>query len=451
MLAKKTAERLPYSLGRWAARIPYRFRLGTEYTRALRIVGEYASASPKAKADYALRHLRAIVEYAQREVPFYRRLYGSAPIRLASLEEFRELPTISKQQVRDYFLEASGAYQLNTGGSTGGPLAFYVDRAAWAREWAHIHFIWRGYGYRPSDLMVTMMGRPVARGLSKYNLVHNEFLLDPYAPVERVAAEFIRLMAVRPVRFIQGYPSHVFGLFKAAEQLVRPVRRRLLARNVRALLFSSEYPSAYMARYLQEEWGLTAQLSWYGHSEMCVLAHDPNATRDYIPLQTYGFAEEADEMLLGTSFHNFDMPLIRYRTEDLIEARGDAEGLMSSFRITGGRTADFIEDRNGRKHALTLFLGRHHRIYNHADFIQLHQSVAGKATYYIVPSRQSTGGEADLRMMFDIPSKLEIDFDFRLIRRPVRTRQGKLKIRITDEDLRQLPVEDLLAQGDSAR
>ena len=41
---------------------------------------------------------------------------------------------------------------LNTGGTTGAPFCFYIDKNAFAREWAHMHYIWELKGYNYKDL-----------------------------------------------------------------------------------------------------------------------------------------------------------------------------------------------------------------------------------------------------------------------------------------------------------
>ena len=193
-----------------------------------------------------------------------------------------------------------------------------------------------------------------------------------------------------------------------------------------------------MVKYLNEEWGLFNYLSWYGHSEMCILAYDLKSDYNYLSLSTYGYSEEQNGMLIGTSFHNFDMPLIRYQTEDLISSVKNDNGMQSTFKITGGRSSDFIEDKNGQQHSLTFFLGRHHDIYYHADFIQIYQVIPGQVTYYIVPSRDFKLGSRDLCSFFDLPPSLNIDFKFCLIKKPIRTERGKLKIKLKLEDIKNL-------------
>lgn len=437
---KKLAECIPYPIGHFASHVPYSWRLGSTYSNFSKLIPAFENSRPDTRLEYVIKNLNTIVQYAQRKIPFYQDLYGRSHLRIEKLSDFESLPIITRKQVRAYTEQSSGAMLLNTGGSTGGPLSFYVDKNTWSREWAHVHHIWTQKGYRHTDLMLTMLGKPLPSRISKYNVVHNEILINPYENIASVASEFVNLMKRYPIRYFQGYPSNIYYLFKAGEAFVEPAERRRFTSSLKCLLFSSEYPSENMVRYLSSEWGLKEHLSWYGHSEMCVFAYDRNSSRDYHPLYTYGYAEEKDGMLLGTSFHNFDMPLIRYMTEDMIDATIDDVGLITTFRIAGGRSSDFIEDRCGRRLSLTFFLGRHHTIYNFVDFIQIYQARPGEATYYIVPSKGNKLDGIDLRSYFDLPEQLAISFTYSLIDAPIRTKRGKLKLKLTDEDIGDLKL-----------
>ncbi len=161
-------------------KVPYRYKLGSSYSKFSRLIKYYENATPEQKYEYVVPKLNNIVQYAQNNIPFYQKLYGKQQIKIKSLSDFEKLPIITKSEVREYTKNTKGAYLLNTGGSSGEPLSFYVDKNAWAREWAHMHYIWNMVGYKPTDLMVTLLGKNIGNHSYKYNPVHNEFRLNPY-------------------------------------------------------------------------------------------------------------------------------------------------------------------------------------------------------------------------------------------------------------------------------
>ncbi len=177
---KTAAESLPYSVGRVAIAAPFSWRLGSEYTRSCATIRHFDALQADQQLAWMLDRLDGIVSFAQSTIPFYQDLYGSDPVRIRTLEDFESLPTIDKAKVRAYTQEASGAMLLNSGGTSGEPLNFYVDGNAWAREWAHMHYAWDIAGHRNSDLKLTILGKNLGSRIFRYNAVHHEFRLNPY-------------------------------------------------------------------------------------------------------------------------------------------------------------------------------------------------------------------------------------------------------------------------------
>ena len=429
VVLKKIVENIPYFIGRWLAYIPFKYRLGSEYEKFKALISKLESEGDEAKYNYTIEQLNQIVKYAQNNIPFYKELYGNEIIEIKSLKDFESLPTISKKQVREYSKQTNGSMQVNTGGSTGEPLTLYIDKFAWAREWAHMHYIWKCPGYTHSDLMVTLLGKNIGNKPFVYNAVHNEFKLNPYINAKDIAVELKFLFRKQPVSYFQGYPSAIYNFFKELEASFSESERLELASKFKCCFFSSEYPLPYMTKYLQETWGLK-YISWYGHSEMCVLASDNNEHYSYEPLCTYGYSENVEGELVGTSFNNLDMPLIRYRTGDLIESTCNDYGMMQSFKITAGREGDFIFDNTGKKIPLTaLVFGRHHEIFNVADYVQIAQESTGLIVFYITFKNKPPIDLNEVKNYFDL-SNIQGEFGFKFISDPIRSKSGKLQLKV---------------------
>jgi len=237
------------------------------------------------------------------------------------------------------------------------------------------------------------------------------------------------LFSKYPIKYFQGYPSSIYNFFRELDSALDNKDKQFISSKIKSLFFSSEFPLPYMVEYLRDTWKLD-YISWYGHSEMCVLAYDQDNSYCYRPFATYGYAEDVGGMLHGTSFHNFDMPLIRYATGDLIESKKDSFGMIDYFRIKEGREGDFIEDKRGAKVSLTaLVFGRHHKIFNHADFVQISQDRPGNITFYLSFLGEPTIQVNDAPKYFDLEG-LNIDTKFICIRNPILTKNGKLKLKV---------------------
>lgn len=427
---KALVEKVPYCAGKWLALVPFSWRLGTEYGRMRQECRDIEVADDAAKERYAIEHFRRIFEYAREKFPCYRKMYelsGVLDLEINTFADIQRVPIIDKAWAREHFVEFHGAYKLNTGGSSGEPTAFWADKQCWAREWAHMHLIWEMLGYDYRDLKLAIRGRNLWKTPFVYNPVHNEYIINTYMSVTDYAPELERLFAKRNVKWFHGYPSSIYQFILECEWAFGVEETRRLFRTVGGLLLSSEFPLPYMKDKFNE-FGLR-WISWYGHTEMCVLAYDKNCCNSYHPFATYGLAEVVDGHLIGTSFHNFDMPLIRYDTGDLVEATARTTGgLVSEFAIKEGRSGDFIEDKHGKQIPLTaLIFGRHHKAFDVADYVQIGQSKPGKATLYVAVKDGIIG--EDISGLFDL-THVNIDFAFQVVDKPIRTSAGKLKLRV---------------------
>ena len=427
---KGLIERVPFPIGRLMARVPFSVRLGSVYSQMRAECERIERDGISAQEEYALKKFRYVFEFARQKFPCYRELYqkaGVLDLEVKSLADVAKIPTIDKTWARAHFQEFHGAYRLNTGGSSGEPTAFWADKNCWAREWAHMHTIWEMLGYDYHDLKLAIRGKNLGRRSFAYNPVHNEYVINTYLSVKDYASKLERLFAKRDVKWFHGYPSSIYQFILECEEAFGKDGVRCLFKGVRGLLLSSEFPLPYMKEKFNE-YGLK-WISWYGHTEMCVLAYDKNCNNRYRPFATYGLAEVVDGHLIGTSFHNFDMPLIRYDTGDLVEATKVSEaGLVEEFAIKEGRSGDFIEDKNGKKIPLTaLIFGRHHRVFDVADYVQIGQKEAGKATLYVTMRGGVVAG--DLAKLFDL-TNVDIDFEVKVVDKPIRTKAGKLGLRV---------------------
>ena len=427
---KTFTEHVPYCAGKWLAKVPFELRLGKVYPQAKTECLKFVQASTAEREEYAIAHFRKVFDYAREVFPCYRKLYEKADIgglEIKTFSDIAKVPTIDKTWARVHFQEFHGAYRLNTGGSSGEPTAFWMDKNCWAREWAHMHTIWERLGYKYTDLKLAIRGKNLGKRPFAYNPVHNEYVINTYLNVKDYASKLARLFEKRNVKWFHGYPSSIYQFILECEVAFGKDETQRLFRNVKGLLLSSEFPLPYMKKKF-EGYGLR-WISWYGHTEMCVLAYDNDCSNRYRPFATYGLAEVVDGHLIGTSFQNFDMPLIRYDTGDLVEATKMSEGgLVEEFAIKEGRSGDFIEDKNGKKIPLTaLIFGRHHKAFDVADYVQIGQREPGKATLYVAVKGGNLRG--DVGRLFDL-TNVDIDFDFEVVDKPIRTKAGKLKLRV---------------------
>lgn len=433
---------IPIWLGLLLNKIPYSKRpgLGKLYEQQAIAIKKFRALSEIDQQDYIYERFMKIFRHAHKNVKFYQDLYAShniTPDDIRTFDDIQKVPLVTKKDLVEYDIEdrsyiIDNRLMVNTGGSSGKSLAFYMDPGRYGNEWAHVHDMWAEYGYVPSDLKLSFDGRVKRNNEIIYDFARNSLLFDIYADPKIICKQLLTIVKRYPIKYLHGYPSAIyeFALYcESDKKLLQTLRKQL-----KAAFLSSEYPSPHYRQKIEDVFQVPTQ-SFYGHTETCVMAVEREKFT-YDPYQTYGYAEAINKdgkcHLVGTSYFNFASPLIRYDTSDLIEPlEGFGSKILEKFTIKEGRSGEFILDKNDKKVSLTgLIYGRHHELFNVSEHIQVYQERLGKATIYYV-SKQDIKQESASEL-FD-SRHIEIDFDFKKIERPLLTASGKTNLLIKSE------------------
>jgi phenylacetate-CoA ligase len=175
---------------------------------------------------------------------------------------------------------------------------------------------------------------------------------------------------------------------------------------------------------------------WYGHAERVILAGEGRDSELFYFWPTYGLVEfgppdaEGLREVIGTSFHNLAMPLIRYRTGDYVRLAepSDPANLELPWPAAvevAGREQEFLVSGSGRRISLTSF-NMHDAIFDGLFAVQFFQEEPGIAEFRYLPgptfhSSQLASIEAGIRR------KLGDDFriTFRQVSEVEKTPRGK--------------------------
>lgn len=441
---KSFLQAIPFPVGVALSNVPYSWRPG--YGRLYRVrrlqIKEFDGFSEEAQRQFVLQRMKIIVEHAWNNVEFYRHYYekqGFHPEQLRHFNDLSRIPVVSKKALVQWDLEkrsyaSVGRYLVNTGGSSGSTLAFYVQPSAISHEWAHVHHAWSHLGYCQRDLKLGFSGWwNMGKLPFQYDGLRHQFAMNIFCDFPYMARCLKPVLKKHAVRFLHGYPSSIYEFACYCEQDDHELRDMLRA-MLRGVLFSSEYPAPPYRKMVESTFAVRT-LSFYGHTERAILASEKDRPYVFYPLHTYGFAEAVKDpatgvcKLVGTSYYNTASPLIRYDTADEISVEEVNGEMLRSFRIDAGREGDYIVDRKGKRIALTgLVFGRHHMIFNYASFVQIAQSMPGEAVFYV--TRRSGVSLPDvIQDAFDTGG-VDISFSCRILEKPIVTGRGKIPLKV---------------------
>ena len=435
---------LPVWLGQAIAAVPYELRpgLGSMYRKSTNLIREFEEMDLQSKKAWIFGRMKDLVLYAEENVPFYADHYRKNGFDSASLQGFddiQRIPPINKSLLLKYELKDRSnldkpGYLVNTGGTTGTTLDLYIHPDHMGNEWAHMHHIWGQRGFHPRDLKLMLTGRSEFKDGLHYDFLRHSLSISVYAEIDQLAHQLTDVVKRFQPRFIHGYPSALYEFALSCKDKY-PELLTLLNRSLTAGFLGSEYPIKLYRETAEDLLGIST-ISWYGHTERCILAYEGSEPLLYNPFQSYGYTEvmegeTGDPTLIGTSYYNLTSPLIRYDTEDrVMEYKSESE-LLAGFRVEEGRKGEFILDANGKKITLTgLIFGRHHELFNYCSHIQIYQKEPGFASVLYVPLENRDF--PDPRSLFD-SKNVNIKFDYIMLSEPVRTSRGKLKLVVEDE------------------
>lgn len=324
-----------------------------------------------------LRELRqpalvAMLEHAAATTTYYSELFrtlGFDPRSLKSENDIKQLPFLNKEQLNeniDSFL--SGKYRrdqlicASTGGSSGLPLTFYRDRRAQVVRRAQDFLFNARIGVFPGQRRAWVWGaRMDAFSMGSFKARMSNFLTERaiyfYAfdsPAEKMDEFLIRLRRHRP-EVVFAYPNMLAALGKRASQtgLAISIPKVIVTAeplyNWQRELFAQVFSAKTFERYGSREIGTVAS-ECSQHLGMHIF--EPSYCCEVV--DEAGNAVPNGQMgeLVVTDLFNYAMPLVRYRTGDMVVIDDSPCGCGCTWcRIVGigGRIVDMIVRPDGAK------------------------------------------------------------------------------------------------------
>lgn len=422
-------ERMPRpvkrTLGMAYRQLPEKMRLGPAYREFRELIEESESWTKEQMSAWQLQQLRAVMEAGVKYCPYYRG-------RSARVEDLPTWPLLEKKDLQAHLEELkstrfspSQRLYMTTGGSTGVPVGFYLQRGvSRPKEQAFLEAMWRRAGYTDGARLAVIRGHvtsPKARGrIASYDATRDWLMLSSYHLTAERLPEYLEAIERFKPDFLHAYPSAALLLAEFLEQAGQNWRVPL-----RAVLCGSEQLTLAQKKMLERVFGCRAY-RWYGHSERVVLAGEGRTSDLFQFWPQYGYVEfgapdeEGLREVIGTAFHNLAMPLIRYRTGDAVRLNEAGDVLEIA-----GRAQEFLLSATGRRISLTA-LNMHDAIFDNLYAVQFYQDAPGQAEFRYIPGQDFHGSRLGL-IRQRIQEKLGDDFriELRAVKEVEKTARGK--------------------------
>ena len=381
--------------------LPCTIRYGRHYSYFNNLVRQSKKWDKDEIEHYQLKQINLLLEESKRFVPFYKKKFKNIKLPIKSLDTFsKAVPLVTKEEIKNHYkdfinpnIPGSKTITCSTGGTTGEPLKVRYEKGInRTKELIYMNDQWRRVGFKNNDLRVVFRSSLIRdRGgdrLWEFDPIKNRYFFSSFDLSDELIERYIKKMEeIRP-GYLHVYPS-VLTIIASYMK-----KKGITIDFIKAIFSGSE--NTYPGQIKLFEAVFNARVfRWYGLAEASALAGSCEYNDCYHCYPTYSFTELVDAAgkpvrdldekgeIVGTTFHNYAMPLIRYRTEDYAVYGGDKcpecnrIGLL--FKEIEGRAQEVIYDRSGNRYSLGPFIfGIHEELWSNVKAVQFEQFERGK-------------------------------------------------------------------------
>ena len=404
--------------------------------------------------EYQLIQLKKLLNHAYEKVPYYTKIFNKLKLKpkdIKSLQDLQKLPFLTKEIIRNNMsnLKATNYSECkfeysDTGGSTGQPLRFYIEKGDWASQllaYSIIQMRWAGRSFFDKCVYITGNETPF-----KYQLLGRALVLSSFYMNDKYIPLFIQKIRKLKPKHILSYPS-------AITNLAIYMKRNNIEGipSVKSILSHAETLYEWQKDLLEEIFQCRVY-NQYGQREPVTLGGTCEHSNYFHMFPEFGVTELIEKNgksvkkegeigeVVGTGFHSYIFPFIRYRTGDL--------GVYTTKNCSCGRNYPLIERIEGRSQefivskskqliSITGVYGLVARCSQNVREVQLYQDTEGEILINIVKLKGYTKKDTEnIQKNFQKRFGDEFKINVKFLDKIPFTRTGKYRFLI-----QKLPVE----------
>jgi phenylacetate-CoA ligase len=368
-----------------------------EFLKYYDLIEKREKISSEKIKEYQFNQLKKILIYSYQNVPYYQELFKKVsfnPFKFSDFEQIENIPFLTREIITDNFEKLRSKWRIGrdyyvgfTGGSTGLPLKFLLDMGSIFKENAFIYSYRKRLGYNLDDKLVTFRYGVSGDRLWKFSPMYNSLIFSPMKLSKDTITEYAKKINEYKPQYLNGYLSAIWFFAKLLEEY-----HLKLSFKLKGIFLISENLDIKQRKFIEEFFNV-ASMTFYGHSERCIIAEEIIPGR-YVFDPYYGYTElihsgENNLSIVGTGFLNYIMPFIRYKTDDICTSYGQyysIEGKRSSTLGLYGINNEFFASTT-----FELFDPVFKNIINY----QYIQKVKGKADLMIIVNKNFSKSEID--------------------------------------------------------
>ncbi len=299
------------------------------------------------------RLLIDLIRYTSIHVPYYRNLFREIELDASTfrgIEDMHRIPLLDKETVRtrkDEFLsDQAKRYGItwdSTSGSTGTPLHFVLSDAVQANKIAALLRSFGWAGYRPGMRTLSVQSYYFSDRDFQYNRLYNVIRFDSNRLKKHSALKLVGFLEKKPVRFIIGFPFDIMMIGQFASEAGIDIP------SPQAVITYGEKLSPHRRERIESLYD-TKVFDFHSMHECSAMISQCEHGSLHL-IDDFSYMEIENGSLVGTSYYNYSMPLIRYDTRDLVTLEDEDCLCGRPFRRVKeiqGKACDHIVTPDGR-------------------------------------------------------------------------------------------------------
>ena len=337
---------------------PFDRRYGQTFVNTLEFLNNSSKWSKEELKNYQFEQFKLLIEHCYENVPYYNEIFkatGIKPIDFKNLEDMAKIPTLSKQQISRNFeklharnFDRFKQYEVKTSGSTGEKLRFHITDDVYKKEAAFVLQAFHAHGATMYDKPSVWLRRfvPIDRNskLQYYDHELRRLYMSAYHLNDVTISSYLAEIEKRRYHTLVAYPSSAYILALLCE------RNSLELPNIRKIHVSSEMLLPEWRKKIIDVFKIVP-VAHYGAIEKVSFMYQTETSANYFPRLEYGVNEFFKNDLghyniIATGFLNWNMPFIRYLTEDSVSKPLMINGQEVISEILG-RTSDVLVAKDG--------------------------------------------------------------------------------------------------------
>ncbi len=395
--------------------------------------------------NYRNTRLSQLLQYAYEKVPYYKRLFrelGIIPQQIKEANDLSVFPVLDRDIIqgrRDDLIsidrKLSGLQKGSSSGTTGIPIDYYYDKDGLSAGVASGYVLSGLSGWYPGQRSVHIWGnassvqRWKTSGSRAKNLWMNQLnipsiLLDDPVNLFSVSDQ---LQKFRP-ESIDGYSSSILTLARFYKE------HNLKLTELKQVITTAENLEDYQKEVIEQTFAPAGDL--YGCSELLGIAARPAGDdrfyifEPHVIVETVKGSIEGMNDILVTDLDNYSMPLIRYRTGDMIGnlnlPSGNSRYPFSWFTKIMGRSSDIIKLPNGKLfHPVNIFGGT---LFRQFPGISKHKVIwDGTTIKFLFETRDTPETEGLRQRIGELLEQYEVGFEIEFTQKITPAPGGKFR------------------------